>query len=56
MGHLWLFSPPFFVLVWEVKGIVLSSVEYLRLFSAIRDCNVDIPLLQTCLSCTRVLS
>ena len=27
MGHLWLFSPPFFVLVWEVKRIVQISVK-----------------------------
>ena len=28
MGHLCDFSPPFFVWVLDVKGIILSSVEY----------------------------
>ena len=27
MGHLWVFSPTFFVLVWDLKGIVQRSVK-----------------------------
>ena len=28
MGHLWLFSPTFFLLVWDVKDIVQGSAEH----------------------------
>ena len=33
MGHLWVFSPSFFILVWDVRGIFYSSVKnWLPLF------------------------
>ena len=27
MGHLWRFSPSFFILVWDAKGILQLSVK-----------------------------
>ena len=51
--HLWVSSSPFFLLVWDVKGIILSSVEYqLSVFLFIGTFNED---LQRRLSCIRVL-
>ena len=32
MGHLWVFSPLFFILVWEVNPIVQSSVAVFAVF------------------------
>ena len=37
MGHLWVFSPPSFVLVWDVKRIAQRYIGA---------CNVNLPLLQ----------
>ena len=34
MGHLWVFSPPFFILVWDVKRIAQSSVKNFSLIGA----------------------
>ena len=34
MGHLWDLSPPFFILVWDVKRIVQSSVKNFSSISA----------------------
>ena len=48
MGHLWVFSPPFFVLVWDVKErIVQSSVKN---FLSIGVSYGDLPLFQIRLS------
>ena len=53
MGHLCDFSPPFFVWVLDVKGIILSSVEYqLAFFLLIGTSNEE---LQCCLPFIRVL-
>ena len=50
---MWDSSPPFFLWVWDVKGIILSSVEYqLSVFLFIGTFNED---LQRRLSCIRVL-
>ena len=34
MGHLWELSPPFFILVWDVKRIAQSSVKNFSLIGA----------------------
>ena len=53
MGHLCDFSPPSFVWVLDVKGIILSSVEYqLAIFLLIGTSNEE---LQCCLPFIRVL-
>ena len=48
MGHLWVFSPPSFVLVWDAKErIVQSSVKN---FLSIGASYGDLPLFQIRLS------
>ena len=42
IGHLWVFSPPSFILVWDVKDILQSSVKIW--LPSIGAFNADIPL------------
>ena len=53
MGHLWLFSPPFFVLIWEEKRIVQSAVGK-KLAAKFR--QMDLLLFQTRLFCITVMN
>ena len=53
MGHLWVFSPPFFVWVWEDKRIVQSAVGKTL---AAKFCQMDLLLFQTRLFCIRVMN